>query len=286
MRGRFYIDNIDALKTYGVFVLRGGYTPLLGVPSFKNLDVTNWLDESGIEVDLLAPKLQSRSISMTFGFTDKSLLENFYKKLQEKNVHTFNFDEISLTIDMRLVSCGSLDVLVKMGKVTLSFAIDEVEIPYVAPYALGKTRVTQRNCLLGDVDISRYGCWVLADTYKNIGKPAPMKQNLKVDSIYESGSTYFPQTRIDDKGKVVENIILGSQDIRLSLLINARNSTEFWNCYKSLFYYLTSAGEKTIKMDAKDAKHACYYKSTSVKTFEVTRAGTWWMMFDVTLTLI
>lgn len=277
MRGEFFIDGVNSLNTYGVFVWKGGYSSLLSVPAFKSLDITDWLDEDGIEVDLSDPKLQSKTVSLVLGFTDIDLLESFYGKLMEKSSHAFEFREIGLSLEMRMLTSGGLTGLIKTGKITLSFAVDEPRIQQGSPYPIGVTRVAQRGYLLGGTDLSQFGCWVLSGTLQNTKKPTAVKQNLKVDSRYAAGTQYFPQQT---------GSVRCSRDVTLSLFINARSSEEFWRCYNSLFHYLTTAGMKTIRFEDSEADDECFYKSSSVRSFEITRSGTWWLMFDVTLTMI
>lgn len=286
MRGRFYIDGVDSLVRYGVFVMKNGYTPLFNVPAFKQLDITSWLDEDGVEVDLSEPKLQSANVSITFGFCDIELLEGFYGQLISGSTHYFEFDEIGLAVNMRLITVGSLSGLIRMGKISLSFAIDEVHIPSSTPYPIGTTRVAQRGTIIDGVDMSQYGCWILSGSYHSQSKPASVKQNLRIDSKYISGAKYYPQNMIDSEGKLVERVVKCSRDVTLSLLINARSGEEFWRCYNSLLSHLTSAGIKKIQFEDSDETHDFHYKLCSAKSFDITRRGTWWLMFDLTITLI
>ena len=57
--GKLYIDGRDAMLEYGIFVEKGGYKGVVQMPSFKNVDSTEWLEFDGVEVDLLSSVLNS-----------------------------------------------------------------------------------------------------------------------------------------------------------------------------------------------------------------------------------
>ena len=55
MKGDFLIDGVSAYATYGVFVMQGGFTDIITLPSFKPFEVVDWLDDDGIDADLSNP---------------------------------------------------------------------------------------------------------------------------------------------------------------------------------------------------------------------------------------
>lgn len=284
MRGDFTIDGISALGEYGVFVEQGGYASLVSEPSFKSIEIVDWLDEDGIDADLSSPVLEEKRVSVSFCFKSASLLGAFYTKLADNDSHTFEFPDIDRSFEMRLLSTGNLDHLVRMGKISLSFVIDEPAIAETSPYAIGLTRVTQRGFTLDNIDLSRFGCWVLDGTIQNYRKAPAVKENLVVSSRYAAGQTYFSQCH-QSAGSKVSDVYFKSKDLTLNLLINARDIEEFWKCWDSLFYTITQSGLHTIKLGRLTNSQPCFYKSCSVRRFEVCQSGTIWCEFSLVLTL-
>ena len=73
MKGRLYIDGKDAYSEYGVFVTEGGYNGVVAYPPLKSVKSNDWQEMDGIEVDLSAPKLDTRQFPMDFAFSGRLL---------------------------------------------------------------------------------------------------------------------------------------------------------------------------------------------------------------------
>lgn len=269
------IDGASAYNTYGVFVLQNGYTGILSMPSFKSIEVVEWLEDDGIDADLSAPVLDRRSFSLPLGFKDVALLDTFFAAIMSAHAHTFGFSEIGRTRTLRCTNTGSLRNLVKAGSFALSLTEDVVTISNASPYRLGYTRVSQRGYTLDGIDLSRYGCWLLDGSLQNAATPPAVRENLIVSSKSASGQTYYGQTG---------GIVYKGRDLSLNLLINARSVTEFNRCYDALFHALTQPDERTLVLGAL-ADGKCFYKSSRCNRVEVCKSGTIWCQFSLTMTM-
>ncbi len=277
MKGDFLIDGASAYASYGVFILRGGYTGIVSVPAFKPIETTSWLEEDGIEADLSAPVLDKHTAAISFGFKNIDLLTEFYGKLGDAHAHQFSFGDIGRTINLRMTSSGAIGSLIKAGTLVLNFTEDVVSIPQASPYGLGDTRVTQRGFKLDGIDLSQYGCWVLDGSIQNWRRGVPVKENLTVSSRATSGQTYYGQS---------DAVKHRAKDLTLNLLINARGVSEFNACHNALFYTLTQPGERSLKLGIYSKENGCYYKSSRCNRLEVCQSGTIWCEITLTLTML
>lgn len=285
MNGEFKIDGINALSTYGVYILKGGYAQLLNLPKFKTIEITEWLDSDGAEADLSSPVLDAKSFSIQFGFKELVLLNSLYDKLSDNAVHTFDFTELGKTYQLRMTATASLSSLINSGKLTLSFVIDNPAVDTETPYVIGYTRVTQRGNYLDDIDLSRFGCWILDGTIQSFKKAPQTKENIVINSKYAAGQTYIGFSH-DEDGQTVNDVYYKSKDVTLRMLINARNLTEFWRCYNALFTRLSQSGIRTLRLSDVPKNFDCFYNGSQVTRFEICKSGTIWCEFDVVLKIL
>lgn len=272
---KLYIDNLDAMTEYGVFVEKGGYKQVIQMPSFKKIDTTDWPEYDGVEADLTSPNLDTRQLQIPFCIVNKRWAEDLFIALSDGVYHDFYFREIGKTYRLRLVSNGTFSSFIKLGKLTLTFADDFPSIGKADPYELGETEVTQRGYLIEDVDLSQFGIWVLRGTDDSIRKAPNVRGNLKRGNKIMQGVVY------DD-----EEVHFKSKDVTLKLLINAPDLTEFWYRWDAFFQWLiVGSGTKTFYFAGLESEYECFYKSNSVSRFEVLQHnGHVWCEFSVVLT--
>ena len=60
------IDNIDVYSAYGVSIRKGGLNEIVNFPSIKPVEVNDWHEEDGEEVDLSEIKLESKAFDIHF----------------------------------------------------------------------------------------------------------------------------------------------------------------------------------------------------------------------------
>ncbi len=283
MKGEFLIDGDNSYTNFRVLVEQYGYRGLVAVPSFKGVELTEWLDEDGVEADLSAPVLGPRIVPLQFVFTDINMMSLFYNVISDGAHHTFEFTEIGRSVSLRLQSSPSISSFIRVGRVSMTFVEDVPSIPSANPYAEGATRVTQRGYELDGIDLSRYGCWVLDGSVQNIMKAPAVKENITVNKSNTAGQTYLPQIHYED-GRAVSDVYFKAKDVTLNLLINARDITEFWRCWNALFSVLTGSGLRELALTESGEFYECFYKGSGINRLDIRQSGTVWCEFTVTLT--
>jgi hypothetical protein len=274
-KDRLYIDGLDAAIEYGLFVEQYGYKELIQFPAFKTPDTTEWIDEDGIEVDLDAPQLDTRTLQIQFVILNVRYAEDLFDELASGAYHTFEFRELGKTYNLRMTQNGTFKQNVTLGKLTLTFADDFPEVPTGEYYALGKTDIRQVGYEIDGIDVSQFGAYILDGTDESIRKAAAVRENLKISTKDISGIIY-------DNSAVT----FKSKDVTLKLLINCDDITEFWRRYNALFSVLLDADERRFYYSALGNEYQCYYKSMSVSKFDILRNGRVWCEFSVVLTFI
>lgn len=283
MKGEFIIDGENSYSSFRMLMEQYGYRTVVAVPSLKNIEITEWPDEDGIEADLSAPVLSPKTVSLPFIFCDISLISMFYNLITDGAYHTFTFPELGgFSISLRLQNSPSLASMIHLGKGTMTFVQDNPSVPSAEPYSDGYTRVTQRGFAIDGIDISRYGCWMLDGSIQNIVRAPLVKDNIVIEKSNYAGQTYLPQT--DDEGGTA--VFFKSKDVSLNLLINARDISEFWRCWNALFRAITAPDERELYIETLQEFYECFYKSSSVNRFDIMRSGAIWCEFTLTLTFL
>lgn len=274
MRGKLLVDGLDVYVEYGIFVEQYGYKALIQQPSFKKLTSTEWPEYDGEEYDLTAPVLDTKSFSIQFCITNKRWAEDFFDYLTTNGAyHTFYFSDLKKTYKLRMTSNGSFSSNIKLGKLTLSFSQDDCVIPTAEPLAAGATNVKQDGYKIDEIDISRFGTYVLNGTDDAIRKAPSVRENLLVSTQDKSGVSY------DD-----EEVFFKTKDVTLNLLINAPDIDAFWQRWDALFSLLMKPESRRFYFDDNMSTNECYYKSNSVSKFDILSNKHIWCEFSVVLT--
>lgn len=275
MKNRLFIDGHDAFVEYGIFVEQGGYKQVIQRPAFKSLDMTEWLDDDGIEVDLTSPQLDTRTLQITFCIVNIRYAEDLFDELSIGAYHTFEFKDLKRTYRLRMTQNGSFKSKIKLGKLTLTFADDFPVIPSGEYYPLGKSDIRQIGYEVDGIDMSQFGAYVLDGTDESIRKAANVRENLKISTKDIAGVIYDNST-----------VKFKTKDVTLKCLINCTGIDEFWRRYDALFAVLLDADERRFYYSALSNEYQCYYKSMSVSKFDILRNNRVWCEFSVVLTII
>lgn len=275
MKNRLFIDGHDAFNEYGIFVEQGGYNQVIQFPAFKPLEVTEWLDDDGIEVDLSSPKLDTRTLQIQFCITNIQYAEDLFDELSIGAYHTFEFKELNRTYRLRMTQNGSFKSKIRLGKLTLTFADDFPVIPTGNYYPLGKTGIRQVGYEVDGIDMSQFGAYVLEGTDESLRKAANVRENLKISTKDIHGVIYDDST-----------VKFKSKDVTLKCLINCIGIDEFWRRYDALFAVLLDADERRFYYSALGNEYQCYYKSMNVSKFDILRGNRVWCEFSIVLTFI
>lgn len=272
-QGRLLVDGEDAFLEYGIFVEQYGYKALIQMPSFKKLDSTEWPEFDGEEVDLTAPVLDTKTFNIQFCITNVEYAQDFFNDITQGVYHTFYFADLKKSYKLRMVSNGTFSSLIKLGKLTLSFADDFPAVPDESPYGFGDTEVTQFGYKIDGFDISQFGSYILKGTDDSLRKTPNVRSNLSVSTQDTAGVSYDSQS-----------VFFKTKDATLKLLINCVDIDEFWKRWNSLFTVLMQPETRRFLFWEMDAQYDCYYKSNSVTKFEILNNGHIWCEFSVVLT--
>lgn len=267
MVNNFSVNGVPG-SNYGVFLTQNGYKDIFAYPSVKNIEIVEWEDEDCEEADLSDVKIDSRRISLTFGYTSRDGLKRFLQSIQTEAPQSFTFSEVGINVNLRLTSAGSLDRLNNVGTITLHFTEDSPVIPSdieLEDFTFAGSNVTQRGYYINDIDLARLGCWVLDGTDQSLEEADTIKPNLVIESESISGQTYLKRTS-------ESNQPIASRDFQVRILINDTidNAVSFW---KALYSAISSPGGQIIKAD--NINYPCYYKSASVSRFDVVNKRGW-----------
>lgn len=77
MRGQLYINGSDAYDTWGVCLEQGAYGTLLGGEKMKPYTQNESRRLDGVEVDIRRPRVEARSLVLTFCFVGENVLSDF-----------------------------------------------------------------------------------------------------------------------------------------------------------------------------------------------------------------
>lgn len=272
MTGKTYIDSKDIWTTYGAYVTEGGYDGLAGFAPLKAVESNDWQEEDGIEADLSAPELDTRSLSISFAFVS-SPVDGMIKALSDKGYHSFRFSDLGdREFKLRLVSAGSPEIAGNLRLMTLTFADDFPLEDYTYAAPSGGFWWDDGYTLDG-VKLSDYGIRVLEGTRSEMeGVPDVKTAMLRNISV-------IPGAEYDGEGKVT----FKSRDLTVRCLMRAGSMSEFWENHDALLYDLSRPQERTLYCRALSRSYMCYYRSISVEEFIPSAR---WMKFSLKLTTV
>ena len=269
--GRLYIDGTDILAEFGVVVKEGGYAELLAYPPLKSVTTNDWQEEDGIEVDLSAPVLNTRELTINFiALNGIEGIGALAALLSDMSYHDFYHGQMGRRYRLRLVKQPNFQWSAELGFVAFRFADDfplqgyeyKTPVSSVSPYS---------DYGLDDRLMTEYGVRVLQGTLASIDKAPDVKPNLLRNIKTEQGALY-------DNASVT----FKSKDVQLNCLMRADNMAEFWRNYDALLFDLTRPGERRLSVAVRGREFPCFYKSCKTSWFFHT--GKIWWEFVLTLT--
>lgn len=272
MTGALYIDGIDAFANFGVFVHDGGYNGVAQWPALKAVDSNEWPEDDGVEVDLTAPKLDTRTFGIDFAGVRELSFSRFVEFLSDGAYHEFDFREIGLVRTLRMVSAPSRETVGLLKKFTLQFSDDD---PTSLLTTAAPTRIAscwQEGYEVDDRPLSDYGVWVTDGTHDEITKSPSVKQNSLVNTPAISGAVYDGA-----------NVVFQPMEARIRCNLAADPAT-FWVNYIALLRDLIQPNERVFRYfrDLKIYEFPCYYRSANVTKMTVADDRIW-CDFEITL---
>lgn len=271
MKGVLYIDGVDIYMAYGISVADVAYEDLVCLPDLKPIPFNDWHEKDGIDPDLSAPVIAAQNATIPFhlsGEYDK--YKDFMLLLSDGAYHSFNFVDIGLKKDLRLVGCSEIKSICNLHSFSLTFSDDDPLKGYT--YSSPSSDIVQLgDYLIDDIDVASYGIRILRGTIDSIKKAPDVKENLKRNISVSPGLIY-------DEGVVTYK----SRTAEIRCFMRAANAEEFWKNRNALMYDLARPGSRTLTVTELGKEIPCYYKGCSVGCFFPDRGKFW---FEFTLDL-
>lgn len=252
MKGRLYIDGIDAYVQYGIWITEGGYNDLLAFPDLSDPEKNDWMEEYGIEVDLEKPTLKYKEVSITFvsSVPFRSAYDFIYK-LSEPGYHVFRIPALQREWRLRLLSHPANEDWDTLTSLTLKFSEDLPVCPAsITPDGNG-VLIPKSMYEIDGVSLDKYGV-VVEEGLDEILKSPTVKQNLAKTFTGSDGRLYD-----------AEHLVFQSKDVTLKCVMIADSIERFWKCYDAFFHSLIQPGERTLFCDWSYEEYPCYYKKCS-----------------------
>lgn len=260
-----------AYTSFGIWITEGGYNDLLSFPDLSDPEKNDWMEEDGVEVDLEAPTLKYKEVSITFvsSVPFRSAYDFIYK-LSEPGYHTFRIPALQREWQLRLLSHPNNKEWDILTSLTLRFAEDIPTRPTVAMLGSGGLYVPITGYELDGVPLNRYGIVVMGGLSDILRFPT-VKSNLSRTVVNVDG-------RIYDTGQVV----FQAKNVAFNCLLKAASVERFWQCYDAFFHDLIQPGERSLYVDGTHKEYPCYYKKTSNWKL-ISLSGGIIVTFDLTL---
>lgn len=275
MKGRLFIDDLDAYDEYGIYVVEGGWNELVAFPPLKAVKYNDWQEEDGEQCDLSAPVLNTHEVTIKFAVRGNdaiSAYETFLTALGTGIYHEFTCTSIGRSFSLRLVSHSSLDIANRLGFLSVKFADDFPlrDYTYVAPIS---TVIQASDYKLDGTNLSQYGVRVLKGSLSEVLKGSSVKPAMLRNIPSQGGAIYDADAPVKLKGR----------DVKLTCNLRASTLSEFWRNYNALLYDLTKPNTRSLYVAATGQSYPFYYKSGAVSDFHPRGFGKVWLDFTLTL---
>jgi hypothetical protein len=266
--GALLIDNIDIQEQYGVVLLKDCYKNLFCYPKLKNVEINDWFEEDGIEVDFYAPQLEAQEITLNFGCNGGDM-EGFWDLLKSTPLHTFVFPDIKMAtindfqLTLRLSSESNYRQIQTLSTFSLNFYNDNFTLLKAAGrWSLPPVILPATGWLLNEVDMNTYGIQVLQGAMVQVVSKSKVKEHLIISANNQNGN-------IADNGGSVK---MESRKIKIPLyLYNNQCPTStvgitymgwFYCKWAKFFSDLIWPGERYLQTPY--GNFLCYYESCQV----------------------
>lgn len=246
-----YIDDISTCSHFGVWVTKGGYKDLLAFPALVDPDKNDWPEEDGVEVDLSAPRLQEKEITISFLASNLDIdVCDFIAFISTPGYHTLRVPSLGREWRLRL----STQTKNKRYRNACDFALTFVEDTPERPDAtLPDPGLVVHDCgyELDGVSLADYGT-VIDVAYDELLKSPAAKQNLSRKVCTADGQIYD-----------AEQLVFCSKEVTFKCHFKAVSTGAFWQCYDALFSALIQPEERELYVESLGESYPCYYKKSA-----------------------
>ena len=274
MTGKLFVDDIDIYTRFGIFILDDGYNGIVAYPPLKEPAINDWPEEHGIEVDLETPCLDTCQFSISFGILNSFNVMAFIELLSDGAYHEFNFAEIGLTKNLRLVSNAGSNSFERLGTFSLNFADDFPLNGFV--YDTITPGTDKAGFEIDGLDLlASFKVFVLEGLKDELNNIPDVKENLLINSKSVDGVTYDSQ-----------EVVYREKELNVKCLFLAKindNGRMWHQDYYNLLYALTRPNQRVFGIDIQGLENG-YYKSSSVSKCTMVNDKIW-IEFDLNLVL-
>lgn len=251
MTGAFYIDGIDIYTRYGVVITDGGYNDLLCFPAMKEPDSNDWPEEDGIEVDLDAPMLEAKEVTVAFSCNHADIM-NFIYMVSRPGYRTLRITELGKEWRLRLLTQTACKDYSRAVTFSLKFSDDFPGRSEKYTPASGSGLVLPvSEYKLDGVPFSKYGIEVIGG-WDDLLKAPTVKKNLTRSFSASDGQLYD-----------ADHLVFNSKETVLKCCLSAVSVGKFWECYTAFFNDLIQPDERLLYWKYVDEQYPCYYKKSS-----------------------
>ena len=248
--GDLFIDGVDAFTQYGAYLSNGQLAALLELPKLKTPTSTDWADLDGMEYDLTAPLLDSRTLSLKFHVRTPEGFYSLIEALQTGAYHTFNVPSIGQTYILRLTQTSNLSVAGNLITASLTFSEDTPDVPTGSPSTSPLIPLT--GVTLDGTDLAYYGSTPIEGIRADVLTPLPVKEALKVTTCNTAGIALYDSQTVTQKPTT----------LTLPLYTTASTFTELIRRYHSLLAFLLQPNLHTLQ--AYNHTIQCFYQNVNI----------------------
>lgn len=246
-----YIDGISIQSRFGVWVTKGGYKDLFTFPALVDPDKNDWPEEDGIDVDLSAPKLQEKEVTISFLASNPDIdVCDFIAFISVPGYHVLRVPSLNREWRLRLSSQTKNKRYQNACDFSLTFIEDIPVRPAVSLPDPGLL-VYDSGYELDGVSFADYGVVVDVARDELLKSPAT-KKNLSRKVSTADGQIYD-----------ADQLVFSSKEATFKCHLKAVSLSAFWKCYDAFFSALIQPDERQLYVDFLYESYPCYYKKSS-----------------------
>lgn len=285
------MEITDLLNINGWGVAAGTYSSLLSLPPIKTMTYVDWPEETSVEFDTTAPRLQNKTftinyISILSNIGETPELETVFREKQyweEVQVSkALFFQDYAKDETSGKVSYAPLALTLRVAGITktitnsvcnlaISFSMDD---PWQAQGTCTPDELTSKNTTrwtIDGVDMGQYGFYPLSGTLAAFCTDGTVKNALEWESTTEHGLRVDTST-VQPRGKTSH---------AMTFLFN-QPTEKAWTMLRTFLSSMTKSGLRQITAPNGLIRN-CVYSSCECITAHVNQSQTW---AKFTLTII
>lgn len=288
------VNNTDIRTTYGAYLTGvSGLCSLLQWASSKSVSITSWQEKDGEDPDLENLKLSSRNISIPLAIKgENSQISALYNFIGANPYATWEFSELKLKMNLRLVGMSSLDSAYSLHLLTLTLSHDQPWAFYIDNTLYARTAPIGTTSFTSEYSIDNtalrdYYVRTLKGSANSILSKGGIKALLSRDLSTEDGIIYDGQTGVQPSNKQ------SGKTVSLNCLLHYPGVKQGLHNYYALLSDLVK--KDTTKADItrycartlgySGTTHDSYYRGQTVSDVAIGGDGSLWILFTIQLYL-